>query len=412
MSAPLKQGLDYFPHNSDLSSDDKIQYIEALYGLTGYAVYIKLLEKIYHSGYFMSWEDRDMTIFSRKNGLETTLCQQIVVSCIKEKLFNGDIFEKYSILTSAGIQKRYLKSCERRKIIHFFEEYFCLSNQEVKEILGENKKVDVIINPINVNIYPQSKVKEIEKESKENTLSPSSGDGVSPDHRSSDETKTQRESEPTSPHEVETAPGNPGIPGQGIEAKGRQAELNPDIKVFIDFVFRSYQEKFGNPILISGGKDGKIIKNLLKSFPLERLKELWSKFLCSDDDFIEDAGRSIGIFNISINKLTSGKRSSASKTHCRHDEGRPIPSTTEQQEAKTVRRKRLWEYEQWQDKTTQESIAKLTPEEYSRRIEELRDRNNKIIRRMNPDVVEETLKEYLALEIKNSLPIFDEWQAY
>ena len=84
--------------------------------------------------------------------------------------------------------------------------------------------------------------------------------------------------------------------------------LNPSIKIFIDFAFIEYKKVYGDPLLIDGGKDGEIIKKLLGTFTLERLKELWVEFLNFENDFLGKAGHSIGIFKTQINKLTSKKK--------------------------------------------------------------------------------------------------------
>lgn len=53
MARPIKEGLDYFPHDTDASTqDDKIETLEASYGNDGYATYFKLLERIYRNGGF------------------------------------------------------------------------------------------------------------------------------------------------------------------------------------------------------------------------------------------------------------------------------------------------------------------------------------------------------------------------
>ena len=49
---PIKQGLDYFPLDVDMDTDDKIVLIESRYGSDGFTVIIKLLMKIYRNGYY------------------------------------------------------------------------------------------------------------------------------------------------------------------------------------------------------------------------------------------------------------------------------------------------------------------------------------------------------------------------
>ena len=38
MSAPNKEGLDYFSHDAGLSSDAKVEYLESDHGITGYGI--------------------------------------------------------------------------------------------------------------------------------------------------------------------------------------------------------------------------------------------------------------------------------------------------------------------------------------------------------------------------------------
>ena len=55
------------------------------------------------------------------------------------------------------------------------------------------------------------------------------------------------------------------------------------------------------------GKDGAVVKRLLATYDLSKLKELGEKFFASRDDFILKAGFSIGVFASQINKLVSSK---------------------------------------------------------------------------------------------------------
>ena len=49
MARPPKEGLDYFPHDTDAVNDEKIEALRALYGNDGYAFFFILLERIYRS---------------------------------------------------------------------------------------------------------------------------------------------------------------------------------------------------------------------------------------------------------------------------------------------------------------------------------------------------------------------------
>ena len=55
MSRPIKTGLDYFP--LDVRNDDKLDLIEAEFGIVGFGIIIKLYQKVYENGYFYDWEE-------------------------------------------------------------------------------------------------------------------------------------------------------------------------------------------------------------------------------------------------------------------------------------------------------------------------------------------------------------------
>ena len=65
MSRPIKQGLDYFPMDVDL--DEKFELLEAKHGLLGFAVIIKLFQRIYREGYFLKWNEETALYLVRES---------------------------------------------------------------------------------------------------------------------------------------------------------------------------------------------------------------------------------------------------------------------------------------------------------------------------------------------------------
>ncbi|WP_342432633.1 conserved phage C-terminal domain-containing protein [Neobacillus sp. FSL H8-0543] len=180
MARPKKEGLDYFPLDVDIDQDDKIALIEAKYGLEGFAVVIKLLMKIYKNSYFYEWTEKEQLLFSRRINVDINLLNAIVNHCLEWELFNKETYSKYSILTSLGIQKRYLEAIGRRKEIVLNKDYLLVdpnshlgtSKIRIVYINNDNVRVNVDINEENDNSNPQSKVKESKvKKSKEEKYS-------------------------------------------------------------------------------------------------------------------------------------------------------------------------------------------------------------------------------------------------
>jgi len=99
--------------------------------------------------------------------------------------------------------------------------------------------------------------------------------------------------------------------------KSAKPKTNPDIKSAIDFYSDEFLKRFGTRPHIAGGKDAAIIKKLLVSHDLAKLKSLICLYLDSDDPFIAQSGRSLALFATQINKLlihgSSGARASPKK---------------------------------------------------------------------------------------------------
>lgn len=136
MARPVKIGLDYF--SLDVNLDDNVELMEADCGLQGFAIMIKLWQKIYAEGYFIEWKEDNALLFSRKINTEITLVNSVVIVCLSRGIFNNEIYEKFKILTSKGIQKRYLTVCKqlKRTAVPFIEEYM-LVNPEFTDVISE-----------------------------------------------------------------------------------------------------------------------------------------------------------------------------------------------------------------------------------------------------------------------------------
>lgn len=177
MARLLKEGLDYFPLDCQLN--DKFELIEAEYGIIGFGVVVKLFQKIYgQNGYYIEWTDEVALLFAKRIGLGGGVVSEIVNTSIRRGIFDKELFKRCGILTSKGIQKRYLEAARRRKSVKIKSEYLlldCVKN----EINVDNNTINADNNSINDNINSQSKGKESKlKESKvdggrgKNSLSP------------------------------------------------------------------------------------------------------------------------------------------------------------------------------------------------------------------------------------------------
>ena len=147
MGRSPKVGLDYF--RLDCHLDDKFKLIEAEYGLKGFAVVVKLYQKIYgERGYYCEWDEDVALVFGAETRLGTSVVSEIVNAAIKRKLFDRDTFDKYQILTSTGIQKWYFETIGRRERVEVIREYLLIpdanlpKNVYINSISADRKTIN------------------------------------------------------------------------------------------------------------------------------------------------------------------------------------------------------------------------------------------------------------------------------
>jgi len=161
MARPTKQGLEYFPLDVDIDQDDKVYLIEAKHGLIGFALIIRLLMKIYKNGYYLPWSEKETFILAKQTSVDVNTINNVVNDCINYGLFDKNLYEKYQILTSRGIQKRYFEACTRRKKVVVVREYLLIDLGGYSNIVfADINGINVSNNPVNDCNNPQSKVKE------------------------------------------------------------------------------------------------------------------------------------------------------------------------------------------------------------------------------------------------------------
>lgn len=176
--------LPYF--ELDCYLDDKFELIEAEYGLKGFAIVIKLYQRIYGGefGYYCEFTPDIALLLAARwcgssggvsgkvgiasdegslPGFPKNLITDVVAASIRRDLFSERMFKKYGILTSSGIQKQYLKATSKRESVELKKEYLLIS-------VPENRK-NVTEKPISVEEKPFSGGRNQQSKSKKNSNS-------------------------------------------------------------------------------------------------------------------------------------------------------------------------------------------------------------------------------------------------
>lgn len=114
--------LDYFPLYCNLG--DKFEYLEAQCGLIGFAIVIKLFQKIYgERGYYCEFNERKAALLASRYKTGKNAVMKAVEVSVCEGIFDEGMYEKYGILTSERIQLNYLAGTSRRTDCEILPEY-------------------------------------------------------------------------------------------------------------------------------------------------------------------------------------------------------------------------------------------------------------------------------------------------
>jgi DnaD/phage-associated family protein len=168
MARPTKEGLEYFPIVTNF--EDKVILLIAEFGASAVGIIVSLYQKIYSNGYYISWDNDSLMLFSRYINEEIETVNAVITRCFDRGVFNKTMYEKHGILTSHGIQKQYLKICKeaRRKKVRFIKEYCLIDDNDLLNVITELTSINTEETPVNDSDNTQSKVKE-SKEKKTTT---------------------------------------------------------------------------------------------------------------------------------------------------------------------------------------------------------------------------------------------------
>ena len=135
MARPIKQGFGYFPLDTSIFGDFKIQKLLEAFGAKGAAAYLFMLCAIYReNGYYVECDEKfvfNVAFFLR---IKENLVREIVEYCIAVGLFEKECYGMGRILTSKGIQRRYLQICKNRKLKGGISKYNLISEETVVNV--------------------------------------------------------------------------------------------------------------------------------------------------------------------------------------------------------------------------------------------------------------------------------------
>lgn len=155
MARPTKQGLDYFPLDVGFLQNVKVRRIMRACGIQSIPVLISLLANTYRDeGYFLRWDSDMPFLIADELGVSEGAVTAVVDKATQVGFFNANMYEKYGVLTSDGIQKRFFEATTRRTSVRYDARFLLINVSDYKNV------VNVYKNSINDDDNQQSKVKE------------------------------------------------------------------------------------------------------------------------------------------------------------------------------------------------------------------------------------------------------------
>lgn len=138
---PPKKNLDFAGWDVDIfDNDTKIDKLLDAQGWNGFGIYFYLCQRAYGSdGYFYRWGYDDCATTARKmgGGIGSGTVRETVGYCLQIGLFDKGLFERWDILTSRGIQRKYWIAIKDRDTKRVIADYWLLQDSECKGLLKE-----------------------------------------------------------------------------------------------------------------------------------------------------------------------------------------------------------------------------------------------------------------------------------
>lgn len=176
MARPIRDGVLYFPKDTDFYHDDKIRILRAEFGAKGMYLLDYLLCDLYSkNGYFMKWDKNKCLLVSdgASCGCSPEFISEFILRCVACSFFDERVFHVFGVLTSAGIQRRYIRMFNSREKVNIIKEYWLLNDTDPTDVpKGILSKVTFkyISGTENPDKNTENPDKSTENEEKENTL--------------------------------------------------------------------------------------------------------------------------------------------------------------------------------------------------------------------------------------------------
>lgn len=126
MANKQANGIDYYTVDVGMADDSKVLKVIARHGWKEVMSFIHwILPLIYgEEGYYYQWDEDSSSLYALKSASDKEIGESILMSLIEKGFFNKKLFEKYKIVTSVSVQRRFSIATGRRKNVDVIQEYW------------------------------------------------------------------------------------------------------------------------------------------------------------------------------------------------------------------------------------------------------------------------------------------------
>lgn len=197
MARTPKRGIDYAGWSVNVfDGDKKIDKLLDAQGWKGFGVYFFLCQSAYKmNGYYLEWDYDDCASTARKmgGGIGSETVMETVKLCLLVGLFDNGLFDRWGVLTSKGIQRRFWAAAGERREVHLDSRFWLLAPEDAeglnKRSRFENLPPQKAITPPQKAITPRRNDTKV----KESKAKQSKGKSLTPQNAAQDGTEDQTE---------------------------------------------------------------------------------------------------------------------------------------------------------------------------------------------------------------------------
>jgi len=115
-----KSGFIYYNVDTDRYQDIRIKRLKRNFGCSGIAIYDYVLCEIYREkGCFIEWDESTAFDVADYFAVKESLVEEVIDYCTVVGLFNKELLDSESVLTSKAIQTRFLEMSRRAKRVRY-----------------------------------------------------------------------------------------------------------------------------------------------------------------------------------------------------------------------------------------------------------------------------------------------------